>query len=191
MDERLDAEFDLCREALTWKKHFINLDSKFSAAVNAEPQTSWRNTELATRLAIDYTRRSRMADARAPVFVSMTIFDAVVEGIHVWMGEMMDKLQMGLANLIRTGPRASCEELINFPVAEFTAASVETQATIVTGSLPTSKAFAGGEILMDLDDVPPELVPLSLKLVMQVQLRRLCLTALITRVLSTFRHCML
>lgn len=102
--ERLMAEFFHRLEVLTWKKHAKNFEWKLSATVDEKAQTHERNTEPIIDLAREGTRRSRVTDSRAPVVEAMNGFGTGVDGILVWMDEMMRNMQRELDILTRNGP---------------------------------------------------------------------------------------
>lgn len=54
----------------------------------------------------------------------------------------MDPLRVDFINLVRDGPRATCEELIDLSVVDRTAASVDTSATSGAGSVPAGEAVS-------------------------------------------------
>lgn len=161
VDARLKVGSNHRREALAWEKCFRGVESKLSAAVDAEIQTREQNTKLAVHLARKEMRRMRMIDARVRVFASMNGLGTVVEDIAVRMGDLMDNLRVDLSTLVWTGPRAVYEELINFLEAAITAESVETPAAPGTRPLPTCEVGSTrGDTLINLDVVPSGSVPL-------------------------------
>lgn len=70
-----------------------------------------------------------VGDAPAYTVAVMNGFGTRVDDTLVPMDGVMHELQANRAALVRTGPRAACEELINLSVADFPAASVGTPAS--------------------------------------------------------------
>lgn len=113
-----------------------------------------------------------MSDARARVVASRKGLGTGLEGIIIRIREMMDKVHLDFAILIRNGPRATREERISLSVAKSTLASVGGPAASSTGSLPTGEvasARASPIWISMLFRRSPFRLPL--KLAMQVPLR--------------------
>lgn len=62
-----------------------------------------------------------------------------VETIVVRMEDLMGELRVDLTTLVRDSPCATCEELVNPPVADLTTAFTETSAASGAGSTPTGE----------------------------------------------------
>lgn len=114
------------------------------------------------RFARENRRCSLVTVLRARVFANMNRLDTRIDGILVVTDEMMGKLQRYMVTLIRTSPRAACEEPVTLSVTDLTAASVAIPTSPGTRSLPSGEvASVLGETFMDLEVVPFEYVPLS------------------------------
>lgn len=164
VDELMEVESSYCHEVLAWERRVGVLESKVSAAVDAETHPRTRNIELAVFLTDEDTRRSRIADGRACVVASMNGLGTDVQTIFVRMEDMMEKLWLDLTALIWVGPRAACGELINLVAADFTAASSDNSAAPRAGSVPAGEAaHLRGNTVTDLDVVASGFVPLPAK----------------------------
>lgn len=138
------------------------METKLSTAVNAERHTRNRNTELAVRVAVEATWRSRITNAQACVVASMNGLGTGVEAIFARMRGVMDKLRLDLYALIRDGSRAACEKRIKTAIADITAISVDTFTAPGAGSTAGVKTVPfQATALMDLDVFPSWSVPLA------------------------------
>lgn len=89
IDERLTAEYYHRCKVFAWEERVQNLELKLSSTVDAEAQASERNNELAVRLASENTIRLRVPDARACDVAAMNSVGAGIDGVLVWMDEII------------------------------------------------------------------------------------------------------
>lgn len=82
-DEGLEAELDHRREVLSWERRDRDLESKLSAAVDAEAQIRKKKTPNSPFILLERTLDSQMTDARARVVASMDDLGTGVEGIVI------------------------------------------------------------------------------------------------------------
>lgn len=104
----------------------------------------WERGPVSGTMSLQFASKGRVSDARASVVPAVSGIATGFESILVWMNGMMGKLQEGLPAPIRTSNLATCEEIINFLVADTT--SVCAGASDAAGSryLPTRKVASQG-----------------------------------------------
>lgn len=107
VDERPKAESDHCCEVVAWKKRVEDLESKLSAAVDAEAHNCECNDELGFHVAGENNRRSHVTDARARVVATMNGLGAGLSCIFAWINRISGKLQRNLPFLIKASRRAA------------------------------------------------------------------------------------
>lgn len=132
----------------------MDLQSKLFVAADDKAQPGKRNTELAERFFASYTWRSRLADARACVVTPMNGFYTGAETTLIQRWEMIGKLKLNFATLIRIVFCAACVELVKISVSDLTTASVAISSASSTEPLSTDAVgLARGGALIDLDVV--------------------------------------
>lgn len=112
------------------------MESKLFTARDAETQTHELNTELVIFQARVDARRLWKPDVRARVVASTNGPGTEVEYIFGWIGNIMEKLRMDLASLVRTGSRNPCADFTILLVAYSTIAFIESPLLLTHGPFP-------------------------------------------------------
>lgn len=117
---------------------------------------------------------SRVSHPRAHKVTSVNGLDTRIEGMLVWMGEMVEKLQLDFDYLIRAGRRTTSEVLFNLSAAGFATAFVKAPLFLVQGpSRPVNTAPHMVSLLWILTLFLPSQFCFSLKSAMWVPLSSL------------------